>query len=764
MLNNIKDAVPQDMSVFHSYASDTGPDPKVASDAIKAIEPIFMAKASDQASWQRTYRDTSRSVSYASSDMNSIRLQEMITAANDAYYDEGLGLLRNVIDMMSSFGAQGIKIVHPNKKKQKFYNAWAKVVDMSLRSERFLNLLYRTSNVVVKRNVAKLTQRQLQDMYKATASYGADVDFRGAIKPNKNEIPIDYTFLNVSCIDTVHGDLAAFLGKPVYTLRIPNTLMLTIKTPKSPSQRELVNMLPNWIRDPVKKGQRYIPLDEEMITVHHYMKDDWMQWAVPLTHSIMTDLRLYKQMKQADAAALDGVINSIRIWNVGSLEHKIQPGAGAITALQDILLSNKGNSGPLNLVWDDTLRLHETKTDAHHFLGSSKYEPILRGIYAGLGIPQSLTGGSSQGAGFTNNAISVKTLVERLDYGRQVLNRWWYRELEVIRKAIGDKQEPIIVYDHMNLYDEAAEKMLWVQLYDRYLVSDETIQENFGMIPEVEERRIAREAKSREDGRRQPKAGPFFEAQPEHQMTKIALQQGVLAPTEAGVVKKPRGKGDKSLIDLQQKQADKQLEAQKEAAVVQAKQNADIHKQKLRHKDEEHKAMLPIKQQVMKESIKSKKKGQPGQGRPSGSKDSSQRKARRVLPRSKASELVQMSAWARGAQKAIAESVTPIMLDKFGRKNVRSLSGDQVAELEKTKLAVLWATEPYTKVDAGHISNVMAASLPLVDEITSLTASLMADTQLAPTADNLREMQVSAYSILKGETDGEIDADSGHGD
>jgi hypothetical protein len=765
MANNIKDAEPHGSAFLHSYAAEVGPDPEMAAQALGAVEWIDRSSASVYSAASSTNKRTRTSrEAHTATRLTNVAVREMMAASNDAYYDPGLGFVRNVIDMMSSFAAQGIRILHPNRKKQQFYTAWANQVQMPIVTERFLNYLYRLGNNAVQRQVAKLSQKQIEQMMKTVATYKPNAEFKKLIKPSKNELPIEYTFLNPASLDTVDGELAAFLGKQVYILRIPNSLLLSIKTPKTPSQKELVAMLPAWVRDPIQNGQKYVLLDNDMISVHHYMKDDWMQWAVPMIHSILSDLTLYNTMKRADGAALDGVISGVRLWNVGSLEHKIQPGPGAIMALQDILMSASETGGPRDLVWDDTLRLHETTTNTHQFLGAAKYAETLRAIYAGLGIPQSLTGSSSQGAGFTNNAISIKTLIERLSYGRTIANRFWKAELEIVRQAIGDKQEPMLVYDNMNLYDEAAEKMLWVQLYDRFLVSDETVQENFGMIPEVEARRIARENAARDKGSKPAKAGPFFESQPEHQMTKIALTQGLLAPSEAGVEKKPRAKGDMSLVENQNKQADKQLKAQQELdakkADLQAQQSQEVHEQRLQHKDAEHKAMLPLKKQAMKKKLSAPQtKGQPGQGRPSGTKDQTKRKQRRVLPRTSASELVQMTAWARTAQKVIAESVTPIMLERFDKKNVRSLSGDQVAELEQTKLSVLWATEPYTKVDAAHVTGVLARPLPLSDEIANLAASLIVEAGIPQTAENLREMQISAYSILKGESDGEDDSD-----
>ena len=56
------------------------------------------------------------------------------------------GLIRNVIDLMADFGSQGIRLVHPNKRIERFYQNWFLKVQGEERSERFLNNFYRLGN------------------------------------------------------------------------------------------------------------------------------------------------------------------------------------------------------------------------------------------------------------------------------------------------------------------------------------------------------------------------------------------------------------------------------------------------------------------------------------------------------------------------------------------------------------------------------------------------------------------------------------------
>ena len=104
------------------------------------------------------------------------------------------------------------------------------------------------------------------------------------------------------------------------------------------------------------------------------------------------------------------------------------------------------------LVWGPELLFTESNSQVYRFLGSEKYQPVLTNIYAGLGIPPTLTGMASTGGGFTNNYISLKTLVERLEYGRGVLSDFWNQEIEIVQKASRRDRptEPLIFEKHVD--------------------------------------------------------------------------------------------------------------------------------------------------------------------------------------------------------------------------------------------------------------------------------------------------------------------------
>ena len=466
------------------------------------------------------------------------RSKSIIKMCMEAY--DKVGIVRNIIDLMGDFGCQGINIVHENKSVEKFYQQWFKKVDGKERSERFLNNLYRTGNVFIYKSHANISD----DIVTYIKSLAQDIVVEiPSVK--KNLIPWRYNFFNPLTIDMKDGVVSLFLGKQNYQLN-SNAFFDNFKDGTIPIK--VLETLPSNIKNSIKNKERKIDLDPEKLSVFYYKKDDWQQWAHPLAYAILDDIVMLEKMKLADLAALDGAISNIRLWTLGSFEHKVLPTKEGINKLRNILASNTGG-GCMELVYGPELKFTESNSQVYKFLGAEKYQNVLNSIFAGLGVPPTLTGMSGQGGGFTNNFISLKTLVERLQYGRDQLTKFWEKELEDIRKAMGFRKSAHVVYDQMSLSDESSEKNLLIQLADRDIISHETVLERFKEVPNVEKVRLQREAKSREDEKLPPKASPFHNANQQIDMEKIEKQGEITkdiqeSKPETGLKSSPVAKKD----------------------------------------------------------------------------------------------------------------------------------------------------------------------------------------------------------------------------
>lgn len=438
--------------------------------------------------------------------------RRIIKMCMDAY--DKVGIIRNIIDLMGDFGSQGIQIVHKDKSVEKFYQQWFRSVNGKERSERFLNNLYRCGNVIVYRSYANITP-QLKNYMKALSS-----DIKVEVPTSTpNEIPWRYNFFNPLTVKMKDGNLSLFMGLQNYTITT-NSFFDKFKVGEIPNH--VLESLPTNIKQSLLRGEKDIPLDPERLSIFYYKKDDWRQWANPMIYAILDDIVMLEKMRLADMSALDGAISNIRLWTLGNLEHKILPNKAAINKLRDILATNVGG-GTMELVWGPELSFTESHSEVYKFLGSEKYNSVLNSIYAGLGVPPTLTGMASNGGGFTNNFISLKTLLERLQYGRDQLVRFWEKELEIVRKAMGFRYKAHIQFDQMTLSDEAATKNLLIQLADRDIISHETLLERFKEIPQIENIRIKRELDKRESSG-PPKASPYHNPNHSQDLEKMDKQ------------------------------------------------------------------------------------------------------------------------------------------------------------------------------------------------------------------------------------------------
>lgn len=625
--------------------------------------------------------------------------KDIISACMQAY--ERIGIVRNVIDMMAEFACQGIDLVHPNEKIQTFYREWFAKINGSERTERILNMLYRAGNVIVKRSTAKLKSLDVENLQKGIA---ADVPVGDPISSLKNEIPWGYTIYNPVTIEVFGEELVPFLGPNTfrYGVRVPETILKKLKNPKDAIEKDLVSGISLQSLTAVSQGGKALPLPEDKTVAIYYKRDDWQVWARPMLYCILEDLMMLKKMKLADLAALDGAVSHIRVWKLGSLEHKILPTETAIGRLADMLMNNVGG-GSIDLIWGPELDFKETSTDVVQFLGEEKYKPILNAIFAGLGIPPSLTG-LPVGQGFSNNYISLRTLIERLEYGRQLLISFWDKEIKIVQQAMGFKLPAQIVFDQHTLSDEAAEKRLLIDLIDRDLISEEAIQERFDLIPEIETVRRKREMRKRESGKAPQKAGPWHNPQRIDDLKKMWVQMGIMTPKDFDI----------ELV------SESNIEEP-----VPTTQNNNSNEQQA---------------------------GLSGQGRPVGVKDNEKRKKKEIRPRT-AAKLVELMSWAETSQKIISEHVNAAYLSSLKKKSIRELSSQEFESLEKTKFHILCQLKAMEVVNKDLIANIISTDMNIPEKIKTIVnianKNYMDKEGIQPNTEIRRKIEASSIAIYR---------------
>jgi|688.fasta_scaffold05842_15 hypothetical protein len=633
------------------------------------------------------------------------QIKAILRRADEVY--QRVGLVKNVIDLMGDFASQGIRLVHRNKRIERFYRQWFKKISGKDRSERFLNNIYKSGNIVIDRRTAKISVKVADKLYRALGSADMQLADLPEVSVEKREIPWKYTFIDPACVEVAAGALSSFVSNKTYELQLPPSLRRIINSPKTEAEKAVVLGLPEQIIEAAKAKKPY-PLDPNKTLVFHYKKDDWQSWAYPMIYAIMDDITVIEKLKLADMAALDGAISNIRIFKLGSLEHKIAPTRAATAKLASILGNNVGG-GTMDLIWGPDIELVESNTNVHNFLGEGKYIPHLNSVYAGLGIPPTLTG-TFGAAGTTNNFISLKTLTQRLQYGRDVLIQFWEQEIAIVQKAMGFKYPAKIEFDRMDLSNEDSEKALLIQLADRNVISDELLQTRFGFDPDIERSRLNRESRDRAAERMIPKSGPWHDPQFENALRKISLQLGIAAPSQVGLELDPKKSGEKNALELKQ-------------ALTPPKMPPG--------------STNPSPDKLPKEA---------GEGRPKLSKDSEKRKDRTFSPRTGAS----LRLWATAAQEDIGEIINPILLEFFNKKNIRSLSNIENKQLEDLKTNILFKFNPYSNISEAEIVKQISEPIDhnLINNYYSWLKLISIDINRELTVDEIKQAKASFYDMV----------------
>ena len=588
------------------------------------------------------------------------KYNNIIAMAEKVY--NNFGIIQSIIDLMGDFVIDGIRPAHPSPRIQRFYREWFRKVGGEDRSERFTNNFYKLGTVIVRSQKARVPLKKRKELYRGTAAVDMVIE---DMKTAKNVLPWKYTFLHPCKVDVVGGDVSSFLQNPQYVLDMSDGLKNYLK--KS-GRKDVLGGLPTEIRRSIVKDEQVL-LPKDSTFVYYYRKDDWEVRPLPMLYGIFRNIIMLEKLFLADMAALDGATSKIRVWKLGSVEHRIAPTSLAIDKLDDIMQTHTGG-GVMDIIWDDAISLIESDTNIHDFLGEEKYKPHLTQIYAGIGIPPTLTGFA--GGGTTNNFVSLKTFLRRLRYGRSKLIEFWNEQFRQVQKAMGFREPAVLEFKFVDLSEESAMKALLIQMSDRNLISDELLQSEFDYDPKLEGIRLLNEEKMREKNKHVKKSGPYHDPQFDIALQKIALQRGYLSPGQVGVEVIPGTEEEVSPFT--------ELNDMKKQGMQDAKDNA-----------------------------RNQQEGQVG--RPQGSKDKQKRKEKKFTPVSKAS----LDIWVGQSQSKISKLMRPHLLKQFGKDSLRKLTLKEAEIAQCLKFGVLYNIEPYSAINKGVVKK--ALSIPIKNSV-----------------------------------------------
>ena len=460
------------------------------------------------------------------------------------------GVVQTIVHLLADFAVENIDLVHEDETVHNFFQSWKTKVKLKERLHRFVVDLLRTGNVFVWTKEAKLKRsertamkrgsaaqligdelvvqlgqgKQLRDKTvavrmdddqlaqlkelkracenQATAGKVNEVmlskgDTRNSTKDPEDKkeesvtIPWDYISLNPLQMEP-RG--SRFANEHYWVMLLSKRDMAPLSrfmsyryyTDISTTKINLPEIFKGKLQ-PAKQGSPFaaeLRLDEERLAViQDITKADYEDWATPQIYPAHKEVMFKRLMRQAEVSAVESMKHAITLIKLGNVEEGFIPTEEQIERVAAALA---GGSQVHHLVWDNLIDGQVLQPNLGNIFDPKKYSQVDKDIYAALGVAESVMSG--QGS-YANSFLSIKLLLEKLETIRCKLEDWLRVEVKKISDAMKFRRLPVIKWGLMSLRDENAERKLWIDLYDRGIVSDESMLERFGTDFDIETER-----------------------------------------------------------------------------------------------------------------------------------------------------------------------------------------------------------------------------------------------------------------------------------
>jgi very-short-patch-repair endonuclease len=186
------------------------------------------------------------------------------------------------------------------------------------------------------------------------------------------------------------------------------------------------------------------------------------------------------------------LIVPIKIVKVGSDERPAGP--ADIAAVQQ-QLAQTANDPNLTIVTHHAFELDWHGASGKVLTLSNEFDLINQEILDGMMINNALLNG--EGPNFSNAAVGIEAMIERLETFRREMSLWIEERIylpEAIRQGFVDKNAdgeeeyiyPKVKWNSMHLRDLQQDKTFALQLYEKGILSAQTLLELFGYDPDLE--------------------------------------------------------------------------------------------------------------------------------------------------------------------------------------------------------------------------------------------------------------------------------------
>lgn len=428
---------------------------------------------------------------------DEVETKHKIAACREAY--ENVGIIGNIVDIMIDFGLEDLEIEHTNPRVERFFKKWMRTAKVHEVSEQILKGIYRDANVPILSFFGELSSEEVRRMQRVVSSKedraeGQVLDPETVVK---NVIPFRYEMLDVLRMYRTGSELLGTIGWE-YQFDADDLGFRGIRTAEVQGQetREAIRTLEEQIGvdafERFKQNGR-IGLPGNRLTMLYYKRDGYRSWATPLLWRVIPDVKFKKLIRDMDISVAEGVTNALTIIKLGAIEAGLPPSKKKFEKITAMMRTPQKSK---TIIWDNLISVETIFPPVEKFFSDKKYKQVDADIRAGLGVPEVLVNG--EGSNFSNNFLAIKTLMERLETGRKVVDSFWSEQVSIVTRNMGFRTAPIVRLGKMSLTDEEVEKRFMIELFDRNAVSFETLLNRFGEDIRIEIERIRREDKERQ--------------------------------------------------------------------------------------------------------------------------------------------------------------------------------------------------------------------------------------------------------------------------
>lgn len=397
-------------------------------------------------------------------NLNLPRDRVTMNAWNRIYYDTN-PIVRNSINLHSSYPISKINIACKNKKVQQFFLEWAEKIDL-------YSIVYGVA---------------LEYWKLGEAFPYAELDQSSGTWKRITILNPDYVHVKRSVI----GD------QTIVSLRPDATLQRLVGS-TDPGDLAMKSRLPPHIVDYVRRGQN-IPLDNFNVSHLKLLSAPYDIRGTSIVVSVYKDLMLLDKIREAKFAQADGMINPLTLVKLGGEEYR--PTQADLEAFRQVLEEAQYDKD-FKIVTHNGVDITRVGFSGSTLEVQSDLEFIMNNLYNGLMAPKALF--DSEGASYASSSVGLEVLRQRYDIFRNMLKKWLERKIfapicelqDFFEYVDGEKrlQVPTIDFNHMNLYDLSD----YINAINTYVgnkqISVQTLCRSLGLSYEEEQKRLREES------------------------------------------------------------------------------------------------------------------------------------------------------------------------------------------------------------------------------------------------------------------------------